>query len=278
MNAIIEQWNRITHRLQRQIAGHTPDAIIEETRDRIRAFAEGADAMFEPLPKPDFGDPAFEGLTWGECSRVAPVRLWGSKGALPNETIPELSGLPVISADKFCLPDISDITELFRASMTVNRLLLAAQEQCKEYSRVRHLLDQRYFRACRAEGDRREFISHNFAMGKPRHRPYRPGPCWCGCGKMAGLRLNSRGGACGVNRFLQGHIARYISYMLRVERGHMRREELPDLLIARIKWVRCLLCRGWIPDTDPLGRKLEDGVGLACWRERRGLYWPYTTR
>jgi hypothetical protein len=274
---IIGHWRYLVNLLKAQLSDHTPEPIIEQTRRRIRRFAEGADQQLAPLPKPDFEDPAFVGMCFeDERGPKGAVSPYEPLEPLPSEEARTLD-LPSVCAEKVQLPPIRGEDDLLHARMEVERLLYAAQKQVKEYKRLANLLKQRNRRMLVAQQEGREYLPKG-PFHKPGRKAYRPGPCWCGCGKMANLRLNGVGRPCGVNRFLQGHISRYLGLMLRVERGDIQREDLPEFLRRRINWVHCKLCRGWIPPVDPFGRRVEEQVGIACWRERRKVYWPYRTR
>lgn len=76
--------------------------------------------------------------------------------------------------------------------------------------------------------------------------------CLCGCGNAV------RPG----RRFLQGHDAKYYRLLRKVERGELRKEDLPLGMRQNLDWQKCVVCNGWIPTADPWGRPIKAGV--AC--------------
>lgn len=68
------------------------------------------------------------------------------------------------------------------------------------------------------------------------------GPCKCGCGGET------------TANFVQGHDARFKSWLLKIERGEMTKDQLPDGVAEQYKWVKNPRVEGgMIPTTNYKG-------------------------
>lgn len=104
----------------------------------------------------------------------------------------------------------------------------------------------------------------NEALGLKSREPKVPktglNRCQCGCGALV------------KGRWANHHPERWITWMKRIERGKMRREDLPKYVQDRVRWAKCRRCAGWIPTKDTSDIEIVDRIGYVCrmWMKRKG--------
>lgn len=270
MTDVIAHWLHLLSLLQRQRDGITAPAVVETTRQRVRRFYEDADQEVIKLPRPRYEDPAFEGLEFSDATVATEEPL----PPIENEVLLDLAGTPSLTYESITLTqDIRTLDDIARIRMELERRLTAARAQSKELQRALGNLRAREKRMTRTRKIPYKYRPSTTEFKYAKYINKRPGPCWCGCGEKCSVFRGRK------SRFVGGaHVMRYTMSLVAVERGNRKREELPELMRKRLKWVRCQMCFGWIPNTDPLGRPIERRIGISCWRERMHVWWPYTLR
>ena len=273
MLGIIERWEDMLNLLDRQLHGkvRVPDEIIDQTRLRIRRFAQDVDQSVIPLTPPNrriIGDETFKGLRIGpplSSDDTDPEALAEAQETI-RRVVPQ-------HFDTLKLPPITDITEMARVRTDLVRLKANAYVKYQEYSKALMSVNAKYGRMLTAHmtGKRVQVREH----GKRITKYFKQGPCWCGCGALAGIKYDGSRRPVGINRFIKGHIKRYDKTVIAVETGRMRKDDLGDIMRDGLPWTTCDLCGGHIPAVDPYGRPLQEKVGLACWRSERGITNPY---
>ena len=268
MADILQRWARMLRLLRNQLGDNgfneVPDDVLDQTRERIRRFAQDVDQRVVQLPPPGkdiADDPAFEGMQWGHPGPAGPLSS--------NEV---WSGTPPAILNAVNLPTLTDPVQMARTIMELERLLTITRRQADEYRLALDSLRKKQGRMLVAQAGGREYVPQpRFA----KRRTWEPPPCACGCGQVTKLQTAAGGRPIRLNRYLLGHVRQYTRYVIAVESGAMRWVDLPEMLKTKLNWVRCDLCEGQIPDTDPMGRKIDEKVGLWCWRVKRRVSWPY---
>ena len=272
VSAIVHRWERLLQLLDKQLSARikVPVEIIDQTRMRIRRFAQDVNQRLTPLtmPSPELlKDEAFKGLRIGPPTSIPldPTEATAEAREDIQRYVPKY-------LDHINIPLITDRTELLRVKMELTRLDAVTRIKGKEYRKALTTVNQRLGRMLVAEAAGEEYVPKSID-GPAKF--YAPEPCQCGCGKMTAIKRTAAGRPIGVRRFRTGHHLKYYSMLIKVEKGLKRKDDLPDLLRKGLKWTKCELCGGLIPTTDPWGKPVTENVGIACWKEKRGIVSPY---
>jgi hypothetical protein len=262
MADVLARWKMLLTLLFNQIQAGASDAVIENTRARVRQFAKDTDQRITPLEKPHFQDPCFKGIRFGfpKGTRAALYQ----QGKTEDRTTRDTSYLNPVH-----MPDFADPEQVGKVLIELERLYINSKRRTKEYRVAISKIKQRLGR----------ILAANATGGVYRGggRAGDPGPCWDGCGEKVNFKRDSAWNVIGTSRFRKGHHLKYAQLVSLVERGLLERERLPNLIRDDLPWTTCKMCRGPIPAVDPYGRELKPDarIGIACWRERLHRRWPY---
>src|SRR5208337_2869692 len=100
---IIDRWQVLLDLLRSQVLGGSDTNVVEQTRERVRRFAQDVDQKIVPLTCPTFDDPAFEGLRFGHPGNLDGDPL-NDEGEQIRQQLP-------VTFDTVNIPVITDYAE-----------------------------------------------------------------------------------------------------------------------------------------------------------------------
>lgn len=268
----IKVFNNLCGLLKRQLDGNAAEQAIESTRKRIKTVYDAAIQNGDKPVHPGFNDTVFTQLDWSgvEVPSEEEDPLPG-----PDETTDEAINVSVrpregnsLNREYVPLPMVTTLTEAQTLVAQLQAQQAAERRRVNRLGAQIQLTKDKIKKMLLAEKTGRKYK----ARVHRRLHKIPPAPCWCGCGQMVEARDN---GKLVPRRFKQGHIFKYLSHIVDVERGGKKVKDLPELLRKGMKWTRCKHCHRPIPTTDPQGRPIEENIGLACYRRVHKVDWPY---